>query len=377
MFKRLSILLCVFLLVCCHSKEQKKDPVVVTVYPSSTMQHLYYNGVVKPLQEEAIISPTDGVISKVNFHYGDFVRKGDLLFTIHSSEMESQFREAISNYLRIKQAYLNSEKSMSGTEMLFKEKIISEQEYLNERSQYQNNLLSFVEASTKLKQYLSYLPSFHQQILTTPILKLEDAQKLLDENVEDLAIYAKSPGIVLFPEEKNGNSAKLLQLGSNIKKEDILLVIGDLSGLSITANVAEKDINRLIPNLKVTLTFASDLELELHGKIISVAKQAINLEGVNLVTFPVIVHVENLKPQQLKKIRVGMNAKLDILLEEPPAIKVPISAVHGKDNKSWLTVINEKSGKPTEVEVKTGTTTLTDIYILKGLQAGDKVLIDD
>jgi len=277
MFKRISILLCTLILACCHSHEkQSKEKHIITAYPRSSTQHLYYNGVIKPLKEEVIISPSSGVVSKMFFHYGDFVKKGDLLFTLHSPEMESQFREAISNYLRVKQANLNSKKSMMGTEMLHKEKIISEQEYESEKSQYQNNMLSYVEASNKLKLFLNYIPSFQKELIDFPVLNLEDAKKLLQENIEDLAIYAKTSGIILFPEERSGGNAKQLQVGSDIKRDDILLAIGDLTGLSVTANVTENDINHLTTGLPVILTFVSDLELDLHGKIIS-AREALKL----------------------------------------------------------------------------------------------------
>jgi multidrug efflux pump subunit AcrA (membrane-fusion protein) len=366
-----------FSIVACHSRTNKNEKHVITVFPKSQVSHIYYSGTIKPIKEDLIISPASGVVSKMNFHYGDFVRKGDLLFTLHSPEMESEFRESISNYFRSKQSYLNAKKSMIGTEMLYKEKIISEQEYSSEQGQYQNVSLSYIEASTKLKQFLIYLPSYQQSLVDMPTLDLEAVKKILQEKVEDLTIYAPSSGIVLFPDEKSTDGAKELQQGSEIKRHDMLLAIGNLSGLSVTANVSESDINHLGRGIPVQLTFDSDLELELKGTVVSVAKQAKASDNVGFSTFPVVIHVLNIPSTHLKKIRVGMNTKLDIMIKELPVIRIPIAAVAQKDEQTWVQVLDSKSGKIREVVVQTGATSQNEVSIVKGIRPGDKVVFYD
>lgn len=378
MIRFLLLLLFAMVLSACGShKEKSSEPRVLSVYPKNTLFHLYYSGTIKPLEQELVISPASGIISKMSFHYGDFVKKGDVLFTLHSPELETEFREAISNYLRVKQSFLTSKKSMTGTEMLFKEKIISEQEYLSEQNQYRNNLLSYIEATTKLEQFLVNLPAYQQKIINLSNFDLEEAEKILQEKLEDLTIYAPTSGIILFPEEKTSDGMKELQVGSLFKKNDVLLEIGNLSGISISANVSENDINHLKPGVSVLITFSSESELELRGAIISIAKQAKNTENTGFSTFPVVIHVPKITDDQLQKIRVGMNAKLDILIEEGASIKIPIEAVYQKDNRNWVKKINPSNGKIQEVEVETGPTTQYEVTILKGIKQGDKVLLHD
>lgn len=374
-FKIIAVLIFSILLANCHSKEKQDLRRTITIYPSSNITHLYYNGIIKPIQESLVISPANGVISKMNFHYGDFVKKGDVLFTIHSPDMEREFREAITNYLRIKQAYLTSKKSMIGTEMLHKDKIISDQEYDSEKGQYQNNTLSYVEASTKLRQFLSYLPSFQEKFLTTETINLQEAVQVLQANMDDLTITAPAAGIVLFPEEKSSDD-KQFQIGVEVKKNDSLVTIGNLNGLAITANVTENDINNIKPGRTVMLSFQSDLEMELRGKIISVAKQAKNTDNTSFSTFPVVIQVPSLTPAQIQKIRVGMNAKLDILIEQPPTIKIPITAVTEKDHRFYVNTILD-DGKIISKEVITGTTSQYEVTILKGLNKGDRIVTND
>lgn len=362
------------LLASCHSSKSH-DSQIITVYPSSNIRHLYYNGTIKPIQEHLVISPAAGVISKMSFHYGDIVKKDDVLLTIHSPDMEREFRESIANYLRAKQAYLNSKKSMVGTEMLYKEKIISEQEYESEKGQFQNNTLSFVEANTKIKQFLAYLPSFQEKFLEPNEINLNEAVKVLEANLDDLTITAPSSGIILFPTEKNSDEQQLA-VGREVKKNDALMAIGNLSGLSVTANVTENDINSIKLGSTVILSLRSDLELDLRGAIVSIAKQARPGENSGFSTFPVVIQVAHLPPTVIQKIRVGMNTKLDVLLEDPPSIKIPITAVHQKDQKFYVDIV-DANGHSIEQEILPGNTSQHEVTVLKGLKKGDRVVIHD
>lgn len=357
----------------CHSKKSDSKSRIITVYPRSDTTHLFYSGVVKPIQENLVISPAGGIISKMNHHYGDVVKKGDVLFTIHSPEMERDFREAITSYLRVKQSYLTSKKSMIGTEMLYKEKIISEQEYASEKGQYQNNLLSYIEASTKLKQFLTYLPAFQAAFLNADEIDLQQATQLLQKNMDDVTIQAPASGLILFPEHKSSED-KEFQTGVEVKKSDVLVAIGDLTGLSITANVTENDINKIKPGSAVRLSFQSNLELELKGTIVSVARQAKTNDNANFSTFPVVIQVPAITEQVAQKIRIGMNTKLDILIEDPPAIKIPIEAVTEKDHTNYVTIITA-DGKTKLRKVITGSTGQNDVTIISGLSKGDRVLM--
>ncbi len=368
------IVFCSFL-ASCHSDSKNHGQKIVTVCPRSQIRHLYYNGTMKPIHEQLVISPAVGVISKIGFHYGDAVRKGDVLFTIHSPEMEREFRESIANYLRVKQAYLASKKSMIGTQMLYKEKIISEQEYESETAQFQSNTLSFVEANIKIKQFLAYLPSFQEKFLETDEINLNEAVKILQANLDDLVITAPSSGIILLPTEKSSEEQQY-QVGMEVKKNAALLSIGNLSGLSVTANVTENDINSIIPGSTVVLALQSELELDLRGRIISIAKQAKSEESSGFSTFPVVIQVPHLSKTAMQKIRVGMNAKLDIQLEDPPRIRIPITAIHQKDQNFYVKMLDAKE-HIIKQKVVPGSTSENEITILKGLRKGDRIVVND
>jgi multidrug resistance efflux pump len=263
---------------------------------------------------------------------------------------------------------------MEGTEALHKEKIISEQEYSNEQSQYQNNFLSYMEATHKLQQLLKDIPNLRQKIKdVSSLANFEAAKSLLQESFDDISVTTKKDGIVLFPEQ-NSDGDKKLQVGYEVKKGDVLFVIGDLSGLAITANISENDINRLKPGREVMISFAAQPDLHLQGKIVSIAKQA-TLSDSGFSTFPVVINVPTLSQKQIQKIRVGMNAKIDITIHEPPVIKVPIKAIFQEAGKNWIKKVDVQTGTIQTVEVEAGETNLEEVIVSKGLNEGEKVIV--
>jgi HlyD family secretion protein len=375
-------LLAVVLLFGCHSNQDeqatKDSTQVITVHKQPNIAHLYYNGVIKPIKDELIISPANGIVTKVNFQYGDMITKGQQLLTLNSIDLENEFREIFTSYLKAKQAYLNSMNNMRGVEELRKSQIISDQEYFNEKSQYQNGLLAYLDAQHKLEQIAKDVPEISHKLNKLTLNDTQLIQALLRERFNNAVIHAQSSGIVLFPENSNAdNDNKQIHLGYEVKKGDVLLAIGDLSGIAINTEVNEIDVNRLYRGQKVKITLSSQPEELLHGEIISVARQAKSNGNGELAMFPIVIHVPELTPQQAQNIRIGMSAKADIIISEPVQIKIPINAVFNKSGQHWVTIIDPNTGRKKEVVVTTGATTLHEVTILSGLKSGDKVINHD
>jgi hypothetical protein len=170
----------------------------------------------------------------------------------------------------------------------------------------------------------------------------------------------------------------MLQIGSQVKENQALVAIGDLSGISTTAQVSELVINKIKPGQKVTVSLDALPNITIYGTVKSVGAQAQPAaEGGGpggIATFPVTVIVPTLTPQQANLIRVGMTSKIQITIENPAQIMIPINAVYQKGNISMVKVIDAK-GKSREVPVVTGQTTLSEVAILQGLKPGDRVVI--
>ena len=171
-------------------------------------------------------------------------------------------------------------------------------------------------------------------------------------------------------------------MGTEIKAGQLLLSIGDLSGFSTQVKVNEVNIVNMKPGMGATITGDAFPGIILHGKVSSVASQA-NPDssggggggGVSSM-YNVDVRVPNVPSKLSKTIRVGMTSKVEIDIEFPSQISLPIKAVFQKNGQSMVTVIDSQ-GKNNDVPVETGLTTPTDVVVTKGIKPGDKVVIHD
>ena len=162
----------------------------------------------------------------------------------------------------------------------------------------------------------------------------------------------------------------------------MLFTIANLAGFLIKAKVDEVEIPKLRLNQKVTITGDAFENITLEGVISWISSQAdketssYSSESASL--FPVTIAVKKITTEQKQHLRLGMSTQMSVILEEKPeAILIPINAVTTKDEKTWVTKINQKTSQPEQIEVKTGLTTVDEIEILEGLKAGDELVIDN
>ncbi|MDD5533210.1 MAG: hypothetical protein PHC52_10460, partial [Syntrophales bacterium] len=75
-------------------------------------------------------------------------------------------------------------------------------------------------------------------------------------------------------------------------------------------------------------------------------------------------------------LRLGMSANISILiLNKPGAILIPVGAVRTEGADRVVMVRDKQSKQPKKVKVETGITTVDSVEILKGVQAGDEVML--
>ncbi len=377
------LLLCFILLAvggCNKNKNaaDKEHEKVITVREKPDLVMLPYTGKISPAQVVTVTSPEEGVVSKMNFRYGQEVASKQLLLALNSVKLETDFHEAVSNFLKAKDRYLISQTNFAGSNELYKEKIISRQEFTNEKSQHENDELAYIDAKFKLEKILEYVPGFDKSIEKINLNDIKHIERIFSTSMEDLVIKAPAAGIVLFPVQvKTEEGAGELVVGSEIKKGQALLSIGDLNGITVDFQVNEADINRVKPGQTVVVSTSGAHSVTLTGHVKSIAVQAKNSRGGNeSASFPATAYVEKITPEQREFIRVGMSAKVTVKIPGKSEIMIPIAAIKSEKGKRWVVIV-DASGKRIDREVNTGHTTLSDVVITQGLKAGDKIVVHD
>lgn len=384
----LFLLSLIFAMTACDSKRNGKNnaarkTVVATLQQKTTA--LYYKGTLAPIKTLSILSPVDGSITKLYFKYGDSVKEGQALALINSNKLADDYRQAVTKYLQAKDTYATSVQSFQGTEALHKAGVISTDEYRNNRSQYETNILNFYQAKFELEKILTQANIDPATVEKLSIVDTKAVNEILQRKFSHIMIHAVGSGVALFPVGTDSGSSdstktgKLVE-GSQVKEGQLILSIGDLSGFSATLQVSEININKVKVGQKAQVTGDAFPGMVLNGVVTSVASQANPDQGSGnsaLSLFNIIVEIPKVTDQQRQIIHVGMTANIEIDIQNPPHILLPITAVTEKNGQSIVTVIDEKTGAEREVPVVTGDTTITDVTIIKGIKPGDRVVIHD
>ena len=264
---------------------------------------------------------------------------------------------------------------------LFKAGIVDREDYLSQKSQLGTSELAYINSSNALKAIVSKIPGAPRNIETLTLHDVSTIEKMLQPNMINSALKRLLLALCLLPTRALvvilAKAVKTLSVGSEIKQNQTAVSIGDMSGISVTINVSEIDINNIALGQTALLTSPALPGMLFYGKVTDIGKQAKTGEGGGgIANFPVVIKVAEATPLQRELIKVGMSVKVDLTINNPPQIKIPIAAIFFIKGVPTVTIIDAKSGKPRNVTVETGTTDIDRIIILKGLNTGDKVIIN-
>lgn len=366
------------LLVNCAKKEKQVDLNIVKVETKPNITTLYYSGYVKPIQRVSVNNvPTPGVVIKRNFDYGNSVTKGQLLFVLSSQQLTKDYQDALSGYLRSKKSYGDVQYQMTGAEYLYKLKIISQQEYQNTKTQLFNANLDLNQATRRLQEVLAQLGLTEAAVQNLDSSNVNAVAAALAKAPSNVRFFAPVSGIALLPMEEGSKEPKApFQLGMQVKAGQNLLLIGDMSGITVTIKITEVYIDKIKEGQLANVTSDAFLGIKLAGKVSHVGREASTDSGGTVPTFDVDVVVKNPSKEALDKIRVGMSADVELPIQGKPVIKIPLTAVVMVNGKPNVKKKDAVTGEWKIISIETGRTEQDEVEVLNGLKVGDEVAIN-
>lgn len=379
MLKMIATAMLFTLLLACSHEQKTSGGRVVTVELQKPVSSLYYSGTVQPLKTQVVPCPADGVVVEMPVQYGEDVHAGQLLFMLSSAKFMTDYKSALTSYVKAKSQFNNSEIQLQEAEFLHKNQLISDDDYKSKQSGYYGAQLELLQARDSLENIMRQMgikDSGLEKLSIADIDKITQALHLKkDAEAEDLRVIAPADGVLLAP-GKNEEENKKTFKGDAVKQGDVLAVIGDMSGLSVRIKVNEMTINQLQPGQKVQVTGIAFPNYNLDGKIQRVDRQGETSSG-GLPMFNVEVVVPALTDAQKKEIHAGMSAKVEIFTGDDRQLMVPINAVSEKDGRTTVKLYDEASGTARDALVQAGKTTTDSVAILSGLKPGDKIVVAD
>lgn len=374
----LPLIFAFFILMMPKYQTTKNDLQVITVSSRPLATTLFFSGTLQPLKTIVVTSPVDGVIEDMPFHYGEIIKANRLLFEIVSEKFQSDYKTALTQYIKAKTDYTSSQTQLKEATFLYKNQLISRDNFNDKKVSFYNSQFSLIQAKETLSHILKRLDL---QGVNPYDLKISDIDKItealrLQDGAKHLQIKMPETGVVLLPtkEDASDGSLKKIIKGTQVKQGDVLAVISDLSSLVVHITVSEFNVNQLHVGQTVTVTGSAFPEFTLSGKIIGIEKQGQpNQSG--LPAFPVDIAITNLTEAQKAVIHIGMSAEVAIHLQENSAITLPIAAVIQEAKGTFVNLQDPKTHQVKKVAVKTGRTTLDSVIIEANLKDGDRIVL--
>ena len=142
------------------------------------------------------------------------------------------------------------------------------------------------------------------------------------EELEHCVMKAEKSGLVILPSAAQWKDSPDVTEGATIRKDQVLLLMPDLSKMQIKVGIHESIIDRLKPGLSATVTLP---DRTLDGRVSSVASvtRPAGWWTGNVVKYDTIIElpsVEGLKP--------GMSAEVEVIMDRhEDVLTIPVAAV--------------------------------------------------
>jgi multidrug efflux pump subunit AcrA (membrane-fusion protein) len=189
------------------------------------------------------------------------------------------------------------------------------------------------------------------------------------EELELCIIRAEKGGLVIHPSAAQWHTAPEIEEGSTVHKDQVLLLMPDLTQMQVKMGVHEYVVDRIKPGLAATVTLP---DKTLDGEVDTVASVArpAGIWSGNQVIYDTII-----KLAPVKGLMPGMSAEVEVIIERyEEVLTIPVAAVVETDQGSlcWVKTADGIRRR----SLKLGDT--NDIYTIveAGLAEGDEVMLN-
>lgn len=261
-------------------------------------------------------------------------------------------------------------------------------EYEGTKQQYQSQLLDYQSAQEELKATLDKGNEKNRQIAKLEAENVRSKLRDIEAQMKQALVVSPVSGVLIMPTaEGSEKGVKKVVKGTAFQQGEVLFSVGNLSGFAVKSRLDEVNISKIQRGQRVKVTSDAFTGITLEGKISKISSQAgvatgsaSGRGGGGVPSFDLVVTIEELTPEQRKKVFVGMSANLEVFIyEKPEALMVPVSAVVIEEGRRF--VYKRRPDEPASkavgerVEVQTGYTTIDSVEIISGLKAGDEIVI--
>ncbi len=326
------------------------------------------SGKVFPKTEVKISSDVSGEIVELLVNEGDSVTRGQVLARVDPEAYQSQVERAAAGVNSARSAVANSRSQLQSAkaqkeqieaqlmnardihkrnEKLYKEGVISEQEYEASLANVRTLEANLRAAEANIKSAEESIKAAEFQVRSA-----EATLKEINTSLKRTTIYASMSGIVSKLNVEKGERV----VGTSMMAGTEILRIADLSEMEIQVEVPENDLPRINLGQEVQIEIDAYLDRKFKGTVVEIAHSAnnlisaagtVNLTSEQVTNFVITIDIDPTSYADLVKagkpypFRPGMSAFAKILTNtKEDIVSLPIQAVSTREPKEL-----EKAGK--------------------------------
>jgi len=319
----------------CLDDQFKKNIRLLTVQEQAIVETIHLTGSVESNPDKTVhfVSLVTGVVVHAPFSLGDYVKKGQTLIDLRSTELSNLQAEetALSSQIQV------AKRELQTATQMYKEGLYSEKDFLVAQSE----LNTLVATHKKVKSDLA-----------------------LYQASEKKGVFEIKASISGFITEKN------VAPGTSVSPDgQILFTISDLNDVWVMANVYASNINNIKTGMNVSMTTLSYGDETFEGKI-SLIPHVMD-EDAKVLKARIVFENKDLK------LKPGMLVDIHALKEyDQKAIKIPTSALIFSDNKNYVVVYKTDCDlEIREVNIRTQNNEYT--FISEGLANNEQLVVEN
>ena len=337
------------------------------------------DGTVLPIKTIRLDAIEGGIIEKKYFEGGINVDEGDTILKLSNNNLLQNFiREETQAFilmnqlqntrLQMQQSLFQLQRTLitldyqiaqakdlyERSEQLFKEKVISEQEFLRAKLDYER-LTKTREVEVKSQKVDSLNAENTINNSMALLRRTNNNLEMIRDNLENLYIRAPISGRL---STVNGEVGESIASGQNIGQID------DINGFKVRAQIDEHYLARIYEGLKGTFDFAGGTyELTIMK----------NYGEVRNGLFEVDMYFEGNVPEGIRR---GQTLQIRLQLSENiQAIQIPRGSFYQTTGGNWIFVVDASGEFATRRNIRLGRQNPRFYEVLEGLQPGEKVVV--
>ncbi len=300
---------------------------------------LHIGGSIKAFKELDIVPDIPGRLAQVLVKEGDVVKKGQVLAVLDTSQARIQLQQVDAAVQAAQAQFENAKHQLTRTSQLFKRGAVTKQQ------------MDGISAAFKAAK--------------AGLARAKAARALAMHAIKVSTMYAPFDGVITGRFKDPGDIINPLMQSLSPLKPNAVVRLARLDKVLVDGFVSDRDWSWLHKGLPVRVTVDAWPGMQFDGVLTKVEPAADALSR----TFPIEVTVAN----KGLKLRPGMYARVILTRDTQRGVVVPLDALVRRDNR--FIVFTAGQGRAHLHQVKVGLQTADKAVILKGIKAGDRVVV--